>query len=351
MKIGYSFWGFLGTGIVDTPDGGRIHRLPFLKEIIKNDNIVICLQKNRDLVENNENIKVNNISFSDGFPEIDALFLEYRWSIPNRNCGIARNDKNYTPDLDRQNELIDFYSKKNIPIIIWDKDQKLSSKPYYASIVYESSWNKSGWKKQLLFSFDDTLRENSLNMLANYDKTSRIYDLVYIGNQYERDESFDKYINKAALYLATDTNVYGNWTKYESIYKENLLKFKNVIFKDRLAFSEIFSVYKKSFATVLIAPDRYYKSGQITQRIFEAISTLTIPLIPSEYNFIENLVLQAFIVHDGFKKTKKINFLKTLNNKELVNLLRKQILLLGVYSPKIQVKKLQQDLEILCKNI
>lgn len=28
MKIGYSFWGFLGPGITDTPDGGRSHRRP-----------------------------------------------------------------------------------------------------------------------------------------------------------------------------------------------------------------------------------------------------------------------------------------------------------------------------------
>ena len=26
MKIGYSFWGFLGPGVTDTPDGGRSHR-------------------------------------------------------------------------------------------------------------------------------------------------------------------------------------------------------------------------------------------------------------------------------------------------------------------------------------
>ena len=26
MRIGYSCWGFLGPGILDTPDGGRSHR-------------------------------------------------------------------------------------------------------------------------------------------------------------------------------------------------------------------------------------------------------------------------------------------------------------------------------------
>ena len=26
MRIGYSFWGFIGPGITDTPDGGRSHR-------------------------------------------------------------------------------------------------------------------------------------------------------------------------------------------------------------------------------------------------------------------------------------------------------------------------------------
>ena len=30
MKIGYSFWGFWGIGIVDTPDGGREISLHYL---------------------------------------------------------------------------------------------------------------------------------------------------------------------------------------------------------------------------------------------------------------------------------------------------------------------------------
>ena len=34
MRIGYSFWGFLGHGVTDTPDGGRCHRRTLIDALI-----------------------------------------------------------------------------------------------------------------------------------------------------------------------------------------------------------------------------------------------------------------------------------------------------------------------------
>ena len=123
IKLGYSCWGFLGQGIKDTPDGGRCHRFTFLKEIISHNVDIILLQKNRDLLEANEEIQHKGLGFSNKYPDIDILFLEYRWKIPGRNCEVKKKSSNYTPDYDRQSDLIKYYSERKVPIFIWDKDE------------------------------------------------------------------------------------------------------------------------------------------------------------------------------------------------------------------------------------
>jgi hypothetical protein len=49
--IGYSFWGFLGPGIIDTPDGGRSHRRPLVDAIAARGHRLVFLQAHRDLLE------------------------------------------------------------------------------------------------------------------------------------------------------------------------------------------------------------------------------------------------------------------------------------------------------------
>lgn len=94
FKIGYSAWGFLGDGIVDTPDGGRSHRPVLLHSLIQHGAKIIMLQKNRDLDETGVDLSQKGLGFDDsGFPDIDMLFLEYRWPIPGRNIGVSKKCK------------------------------------------------------------------------------------------------------------------------------------------------------------------------------------------------------------------------------------------------------------------
>jgi hypothetical protein len=51
MRIGYSFWGFLGPGITDTPDGGRSHRATLIEGLTTAGYDIVFLQPNRDLDE------------------------------------------------------------------------------------------------------------------------------------------------------------------------------------------------------------------------------------------------------------------------------------------------------------
>ena len=102
--IGYSFWGFLGPGITDTPDGGRSHRRPLVDAMAARGHRLVFLQADRDRLEAGDDLGDRYI-FDAGLPEFDVLFLEWRWPIPGRNttpCGTP----GHTCDLHRQAELI-----------------------------------------------------------------------------------------------------------------------------------------------------------------------------------------------------------------------------------------------------
>jgi hypothetical protein len=43
MRIGYSFWGFLGEGVLDTPDGGRSHRATLINGLQERGHQVVFL--------------------------------------------------------------------------------------------------------------------------------------------------------------------------------------------------------------------------------------------------------------------------------------------------------------------
>jgi hypothetical protein len=57
MRIGYSFWGFLGPGITDTPDGGRSHRRALIDGLTAAGHDVVFLQRDRDLDEASHDLR------------------------------------------------------------------------------------------------------------------------------------------------------------------------------------------------------------------------------------------------------------------------------------------------------
>ena len=80
MRIGYSFWGFLGPGITDTPDGGRSHRRTLIDGADRRGHDIVFLQPDRDRAEAGTR-RWPYTWDSSGFPDIDVLFLEWRWPI------------------------------------------------------------------------------------------------------------------------------------------------------------------------------------------------------------------------------------------------------------------------------
>lgn len=346
MKLGYSCWGFLGDGIIDTPDGGRSHRLTLIKELISQGMDIIMLQKNRDLIEAQQNFSNKHISYYSNFPEIDGLFLEYRWKIPGRNSNTNKRNKNYTPDLDRQKELLRYYVNKNIPVLIWDKDQKLNKKSKNKKniIVLEATLKSKPHRKSLLLPLDKFKTEKSLKEIKNYSKNNKNYKLIYIGNQYERDKDFKEFIDLPARKLGSDTLIFGNWNKYKQRYKKNLKIFPHVNFKGRIGYNKINSIYKKSFATVLIAPDRYYNTGQYTQRLFESLWGLCIPLTPKKYYGINNVIIEEWRVGTGRDVVKKIKIISKQSDNTIKKNFKRQFELLKIFNAKSQAKTILDEI-------
>ncbi|MQB08164.1 glycosyltransferase family 1 protein [Agrobacterium tumefaciens] len=291
MNIGYSFWGFLGAGIQDTPDGGRSHRSTLIDGLINMGHSLVFLQPNRDLLEAGE---VFPFVWDPGFPDIDLLFLEWRWPIPGRNVEIEPHSKIYTPDLDRQNALIQYYTfHGKTPTFLWDKDQKLEANSELRALenvrVAVPARFPARRESTLLFPISDAELDLQLQSIWSQGEKPFKRTLVYIGNQYERDEAFSTLFAVPAKTI--DHAVFGKWSSSD--------EWAHVKFNGRVHFKDVARIYAESVATVLLAPDRYCRSGQITQRLFEALMQGCFPIAHSDIKGIDEILPKWLIINSG----------------------------------------------------
>ncbi|MGH3754925.1 MAG: hypothetical protein ACRDRP_19950 [Pseudonocardiaceae bacterium] len=272
MRIGYSFWGFLGPGVADTPDGGRSHRRVLVDGLRSRGHDIVFLQPDRDSAE--AGLDLSEVYTWDvGLPEIDVLFLEWRWPIPGRNttsCGAA----GHTCDLHRQQQLLDCYTHaRGTSTILWDKDRQLPpDDPLRQTgnvVVCEAALHPTPGAASLLFPVaDHALDAADPAALA---AASRKLPLAYVGNQYDRDTAFDAFFAPAA---ATHPHlVAGKWTCTDA--------WPHVTFIGRVPFTAVAKIYSSTLATVLLLPDRYARVGQMTQRLGEAVLAGCLPLTPA----------------------------------------------------------------------
>ena len=276
VRLGYSFWGFLGPGITDTPDGGRSHRRPLIDGLTAAGCGIVFLQDNRDLTEASHDLR-DCYAWEAGLPGIDALFLEWRWPVPGRNttpCGTP----GHTCDLHRQDELLARYTTgQQVPTIVWDKDLQLPASSPLRSLpnvtVCEAALAPRPGAVSLLFPVaDDDLDRADPAALA---AMPRALPLVYIGNQYDRDEAFKAFFAPPAA--RHGHRVAGKWSRTTD--------WPNVHFTGRCAFPEVRKLYESALATVLLLPDRYIRAGQMTQRLFEAVLAGCLPVTPATLPF------------------------------------------------------------------
>ncbi|MET8304729.1 hypothetical protein [Micromonospora sp. NPDC005211] len=303
MRIGYSFWGFLGPGITDTPDGGRSHRRTLVDGLCAAGHDVVFLQLNRDLCEAGDSL-TGHYRWDVGLPDVDALFLEWRWPIPGRNT-TACGRPGHTCDLHRQAELLDHYTHEvGIPTILWDKDRRL---PPTASLrrtrnvtVCEPALHPNSGAVPLLFPVADTAIDAADP--AALAALPRRTPLVYVGNQYDRDLMFDTYFAPAAAQLPH--LIAGKWA--------DTRRWPNLNFIGRVPFPRVSAIYADALATVLLLPARYATAGQMTQRIFEAVLAGCVPLLPAEVRSADALVPSPLIVQHATDVRHRIGWLSEI---------------------------------------
>jgi hypothetical protein len=390
MKIGYSAWGFVGDGVLDSPDGGRLTRSLFLSHLITRGHTIVWLQQNRDIDENGnilfckdrianykndwEKTQLCQLQYDEGFPEVDVLFLEWRWPIPGRNflgpdmLKTIRGGKGWTPDLDRQTELLKYYTENTqTKIAIWDKDETMTitdeihliSQAYHINdllLTDHMNVNIEDTRKAIdsarsersiivfspalfppkhLFTRHTLLFPCDLDKIRGTKVNNNIQHLIgYVGSQYERDEQVYKYINPFSFKHPHQVVFAGNWMKYPEKAKHNEANFPCILFQDRILPKDMWKIYRFSLTTVLMCKKNYAEHGHVTQRIHEAATNGVIAIGLKEQTGIERFILEENIVDDAYELIARIDYLQALSVDKRQEILDKQIEMLAPFDIK-----------------
>lgn len=321
MKIGYSYWGYLGDMkfaddgmLASTPDGNAFYSWSIIHELQERGHEVYQMMPDRDF--NGSMILGNDILFKSwakdkrksayenmikmfrtkgiekldelqvfmGWDEecrggLDLVLHEWRMEIPGRNTEDARGTDGWQPDLFFQNCLINYCIKRGIKMVIFDLDYKLSEDKVNELLsrglklkVFElgTKWSGKDWAKKVYIPFD-------FKSIYEFKPKSWVNDkLVYVGNRYERDWCIDKYIPQDMNGVA----VYGNWDEGGRDSKE---RWPKIDFRRRLQTCEMRDVYSSSASTILLAKHDYCEYHFMTARLIEAVFYCSVPLFIEEY--------------------------------------------------------------------
>lgn len=325
MKIGYSYWGYLADekydkngNMLSTPDGNTFYSWSLIHELLDRGNEVYQMMPNRDkpaeyffgkdLMFNKFCTKQRRRAYNEMHKEMyesvdwtkitkeelfaiwdayevknfDCIIHEWRMLIPGRNSMDCTRDDKWQPDYAIQKALIDYCSKNDILLIIFDLDYKLTQDEYMKIRrnvrhikVFELGHK---WKGEDCYHFEIPFDTEELK--TGYKKELRTEgfetELVYIGNRYERDKCIDRYIPQDV-----HTTFYGNWLQPK--YSDCKDRWPFINYRERLQASQIPAAYDKSLCTILLAKEEYYKYGFMTARILEALYYGCLPLFPLNY--------------------------------------------------------------------
>lgn len=311
MRIGYHFHGFLGDvklgpdgQEISTPDGNATYSWSIVHAARQRGWSVIPLGKCLDepaaakfgsdlfsAFSQQKRIKVFEHMLTQGwcrmsdinFPEVDLVLLEWRWPIPGRNTPEDRGTPGFQGDLDRQNELIELYSKIKVPIIIWDLDQKITIedevrlRSKVLAIIETCSVDQ---KKHIIprFRVEPPFIVNDLLQFegSEWNFPRPYWNLGYIGSRYERDESIDHWIcpTKSRSKNSLRVKFWGKWEPSEEVES----RWPGITFANRIGVRSFHEAYSSCSAVPLLAKESYYRSGFITPRPWEAILFGSIPI-------------------------------------------------------------------------
>ena len=338
MKIGYSFWGYLGDTKYDlngkqasTPDGNAFYSWSIINKLQEDGHQVFSIMPNRDYpafcykADNGkhlfdswcteqrksayfgmENIWDNNQFVNDGdyssikfmtgdyvniketdlyryiekhLDNMDIVLHEWRMIIDGRNCNVEDITK-YQPDLDIQFCILKYFEEHpEKKLIIFDLDYKIEGnllgKPFFRDNVYIFELGEK-WKGYKNARHVEIPFD--FRYINEFDPGENIpyNNLVYVGNRYERDWCIDKYIPTEIR----NVTVYGNWCESG---RDSKTRWPNIKFGNRIQTKLMRDVYGNSKATILLAKKEYLKKSFMTARILEAIFYGSVPLFIEEY--------------------------------------------------------------------
>lgn len=329
MRIGYSYWGFLGDrkydedgNILSTPDGNAFYSWSIINKFIEDGHQVLGIMPDRDepgfrfegvnlfsswckTSRSNAYMSMNHIEYGDFFDienrdilskdaikalwdmyhvnEFDVIIHEWRMPIIGRNTAVDKDSENWQPDLFIQDALVEYCNKNDIKLIIFDLDYKIP-KDVVADFVYVTKnmyifelgkkWSSLAYEtdgrcRKVYIPFD--FRFMNLFKL----KSKFTDDIVYIGNRYERDWCINKYLKNVP-----GVKVFGNWLEGQ---RHSDKEWPMINFGKRLQTSDMHDAYSNSATTILLAKKEYCENGFMTARILEAIFYGCVPLFIEEY--------------------------------------------------------------------
>lgn len=322
MRIGISYWGFcepFGTsGEAKTPDGHRYGRPIFVNAAVTSGHQIYALQKRREVVP------YKNINYDEGFPDIDVLFVEWRWPT-YKNSG----ENPAEPDLLRQNELLRHYHGK-IPVVIWDCDYKVTPEDELAwpkAIIADPAFEPrylTRKRERLMFWTDWQFLLQPSNVSFEYG---------YVGNNYERPEAFYRYYSSPSRELRNlgiQTTVHGNWLEVspEREHPTSLIKeHPYVSFAQRLNFHDSMKRLNSFICATHITKPEYAKRGFASPRYLENMAVGTPALVPSEF-LIPNLLGSEWTVSTSEQVIAQVKYISKLSYEFRVSLVKEQMTIL-----------------------
>ena len=330
MRIGYSYWGFLGDrkyddngNLLSTPDGNAFYSWSIINKFIEDGHEVLGIMPDRDepgfRMENHDlfsswckpirlsaYMHMRHVEYGDFFTMdyrdiltkeaimavwdeyyklygYDVIIHEWRMAIPGRNTEEDIDSENWQPDLFIQDALIRYCIKNNIKLIIFDLDYKIP-RDLVEYFVYETKniyiFELGDKWKEIAYETNGRCRKVYIPFNFRYidyfkPKNKFSDKLVYIGNRYERDWCIDKYLKNVP-----GVKVFGNWLEGK---RRSDKQWPTINFGKRLQTSDMYEAYSNSATTILLAKKEYCENRFMTARIIEAIFYGCVPLFIEEY--------------------------------------------------------------------
>ena len=344
----YSYWGFLADVKLDsnynelsTPDGNAFYSWSIIRGLQQRGYNIMTIMPDRDkyAVEKfgacafsawltskryNAYTKCTHISYDMIDKEyiftlwdkcklynFDFIIHEWRMLIAGRNDHDSRQLTTWQPDYFIQECLLEYCKMHSVKLFIFDLDYKLSESDIadmnnVTVLELGNKWKHSDVKSITVYiPFDFS----GIDEFTPSPTNTREYDLIYIGNRYERDWCINKYIPETLDRCI----IHGNWKEAnrDSETRWPLLKFGK-----RLQLRDMHDAYDSSICTILLAKKEYCDHHFMTARIIEAIFYGCIPLFIREYgdNTIRKFAGQyssLLTVKSKSDVIKKINVLKS----------------------------------------